>query len=138
MNSIFIDTNVWFSAFYGSLNSQKIITAHATHQIQAVISQQVLAELFRNLKRKHPRAMGAVETFFSQTPPTIVKTPLHVSESISHLVHPLDAPLLQACHHAQITYFVTDNLKHFKIDSIKKALEISILSPSQTIKQFKL
>ena len=51
---IFIDTNVWFSSFYGSENCQKIIKAHKEEKITAIVSDLVIGEIVRNVKKKLP------------------------------------------------------------------------------------
>ncbi|OGV95562.1 hypothetical protein A2W24_06720 [Microgenomates group bacterium RBG_16_45_19] len=130
----FIDTNVWFSAFYCSPNAQRIITAHLHGKIQAVISPQVLTELITNVKLKIPQALSPLENFLNLSPPMIIKNPATIPVPIKSLAHHHDAPLLTACYLAKIPYFITGNTKDFNIRAIKTKLKIDVLTPNQAVK----
>jgi putative PIN family toxin of toxin-antitoxin system len=135
MLRIFIDTNVWFSAFYGSQNAERLIKAHINKKIQAVISQQVLDELVNNMRAKIPSALPHLEKLFAAIPPEITKNPETISLLIKQTVNPKDQSIFQAVLDSKIKFFVTGNLKHFKAEKIRRQTGVKILNPAQTLSQ---
>ena len=129
---VFIDTNVWFSAFYGSENAEKLIKAHIDGKIKAVISRKVLTELTRNIKGKIPQALPNLKKFLEAAPPIVLKDPLKISQNVKKSVNQKDRIIFQSALDAKIPLFVTGNLKDFnaltKVISPKKALGILKLS----------
>ena len=135
MLRIFIDTNVWFSAFYGSQNAEKLIKAHICKKIQAVISQQVLDELVNNIQTKIPSTLPHLEKLFAAIPPEITKNPETISLLVRQTVNPKDQSIFQAVLDSKIKFFVTGNLKHFKTEKIRRQTGVKILNPAQTLSQ---
>lgn len=131
---VFIDTNVWFSAFYGSRNAEKLVKAHIEGKIQAVISRQVLEELVRNVKKKIPPAVGPLEDLMQSSPPKIVKNPQKISEEVKKWVDLKDQKIFQAAVSASVKLFITGNTKHFSIKNLERNLGVKILNPKQAIK----
>lgn len=136
--NVFIDANVWFSAFYGSPNSEKIIKAHVEGKITAVISQMVLTELAQNINRKIPQAFKPLKRFLESAPPIIVANPKIISKNIMNLVETKDQRIFQAAVNSKINLFVTGNIKDFNIPEIYKKLKIRIVSPREAVKYLKL
>ena len=118
--SVFSDTNVLFSAFYGSPNNERILQAHILDKIKLVISQKVLEELVRNVRRKEPHALNIVQKFLHNTPPRIIKNPSSISPGIKKLVHPKDQTIFQAAVNARVKYFVTGNTKDYSVANLQK------------------
>lgn len=135
---VFIDTNVWFSAFYGSPNAEKVVRAHIESNIQAVISKQVLEELISIISRKIPEAITPLKKLLKTTPPIIVKDPQKISALVHNNVDPKDQAIFQAAIEAKVTYFITGNTKHFSISKIKAHTDITILTPKQAVYEFNL
>lgn len=131
---VFIDTNVWFSAFYGSVNSEKLVKAHIRGNIKAVISQQVLTELVNNISTKIPRALPSLQKFLEAAPPEIVGNPSHISSKIKKLVHPKDAVIFASCLETKVKLFVTGNTKDFDITALKRRFNIVVCTPAEAIK----
>jgi len=130
---VFIDTNVWFSAFFGSPNSETLLNAHVDKNIEVVASQEVIRELIRNIKYKFPSAFSSVQDFFKSTPPIIIKDPIKTSPQIESLVHIKDRLIFQSSLDAKIKIFVTGNTKHFDSKEIEKRLKVQILTPKQAV-----
>ncbi|MBU0569318.1 putative toxin-antitoxin system toxin component, PIN family [Patescibacteria group bacterium] len=105
---VFIDSNVWFSAFYGSTNCEKITKAHTEDKIKAVISQNVLQEIVKNFTQKMPKALNPFITSVSVSPPKIIRDPLKIPKYIKSLAHPKDQMILSSAILAKTPYFVTD------------------------------
>ncbi|KKQ42598.1 MAG: hypothetical protein US60_C0015G0009 [Microgenomates group bacterium GW2011_GWC1_37_8] len=135
---IFIDTNIWFSFFYGSNNCEKLINAHAEGKIKAVISKQILEETIKNLKDKIPQAIPVFEKFIKATPPIIIKDPTSVNRLIRDLVSKEDSNIIGSAISAKVKYFVTGNIKDFKRDRLKEKVKIEVLTPKEAIDELKL
>lgn len=136
--NVFIDTNVWFSAFYGSKNAEKLIKAHIEGEISAIISQQVLHELVRNISAKVPRAVKPMEKLFKSAPPKIYKDPQKIDKTLRSLVDSKDQVIFQAAVNSGTKIFVTGNIKDFDVEKIKKLLGVEILTPNQVAGRLKL
>ena len=135
---IFINTNIWFSAFYGSKNAEKLIKAHIKGKIQAVISQQVLEELVRNIEKKIPLATEVLENLMQSAPPEIVKNPQKISAEVKKWVDPKDQKIFQAAVNAKVNLFVTENIKDFSAKDLEKRFNIKTLNPEKSIKKLNL
>ncbi len=135
---VFVDTNIWFSAFYGSDNSEKILRAHIEGKIRAVISQQVLEELVKNIKDKMPQAREVLQRLLESAPPQIVMTPTQISPEIEKWVDAKDKSIFQAAVNARVQLFVTGNIKDFSVKNLKKKFGINIIPPKSAIKKLGL
>lgn len=134
MPRVFLDSNVWFSALYGSANCEKIIRAHIQETITAVISPQVLKESVRNLKEKIPHKLSVFQKLFFSYPPVIVPDPESINADIKDLVDPKDRPILMAAMLSGVDYFITGNIADFQRNKQKKIGNITILTPKEAIK----
>lgn len=135
---IFLDTNVWFSALYGSKNCQKIIDAHTEGKITAVVSHEVLTELLRNLKLKIPLVFASFEQILISSPPEIIIDPQEVSKQMKLLIHQKDQGIFAAAILAEVDYFVTGNIKDFQVDRLEKLTKIKIMTPKEAVETLKL
>jgi len=127
---VFIDTNVWFSAFYGFPDSEKIIKAHAEGKIIAVVSRQVLRELVSNINKKIPKAMAGLKKLMELAPPMVVNNANFVSSLVEKEVHKKDQIIFQSAVNSKAKLFVTGNTKHFKKDKITG---IKIVTPKEVV-----
>jgi|SRR3990172_9820872 len=134
---VFIDTNVWFSAFYGSPNSDRILKAHVTGQIRGVISQKVLHELVENISKKIPPALPSLRAFLEAAPPEILADPEEVPPNIALLAHKKDRLILTAADQGQVKILVTENIKDFKPAGILQQLQIEIITPAELAARLK-
>lgn len=138
MTRIFVDANVWFSAFYGSPHCEKIIKAHLEGKITAVINRQVLSELVTNITRKIPAAVKPLQAFLESSPPQIVISSPKTPVLFKFLAHPKDLPILLSAHQAGVEIFVTGNTKDFKVSLIKQKLGLEVLSPAVAVSKLNL
>lgn len=130
---IFIDTNVWFSAFYSSKNCQILINAHREEKVCAVISELVLKELVRNVKNKIPDHFGDLRELFTNAPPEIVPDPVDIPKKLIKLVSLKDLPIFVSCLQNKVKYFITGNIKDFKVKQLKTLTGIKILTPKEVV-----
>ena len=131
ITSCLIDTNVWFFAFYGSINCQKMIKSHLSGHIKAVITEQILDELIINTQKKLPNKTSLLYSMFKNAPPIILKNPTHIPETIKPLAHSKDIHILAATIQAKIPYLVTGNSKDFKTLQIKQQHQTEIITPKK-------
>lgn len=130
---VFIDTNVWFSAFYRSENPENLLKAHVEGKIVAIASQKVLNELIKNFKNKYPKALKPLKNFLKTYPPVIIVDPNHISHEIVDLVDKKDRKIFQSAINSKAKIFVTGNLKHFKIQEIYTKYKIEVIPPREAV-----
>lgn len=135
---VFIDTNVWFSAFYGSATCSKVIDGHLTGKINAIISQRVLKELIKNIQKKIPAVTPIFQKTFINVPPRVVSDPVEIEEKIKKLVDIKDQKIFCSAWIIKARYFVTGNIKHFQVKKLEKLTDIKILTPKQAMDLFHL
>lgn len=131
---VFLDTNVWFSAFYGSTGCSQIIKKHIESDILAIISEDVLNELVKNIIKKIPQAKTALEKLLKAKPPEIIKSPTEINKTVKRYVDLKDCHIFQAAINSKSEYFVTGNLKDFNTPKLESIYKIKILSPAQFLK----
>lgn len=129
----FIDSNIWFSSFYGSENCQKLTKAHQEGKINAVISARVLDEIVRNVKRKIPHHFVDLQNFLLGTPPEIVTNPKSIPHKFMGLASPEDLPIFVSATQANVDYFVTGNIEDFSVKKLEKITGIKILTPKKAV-----
>lgn len=132
---VFIDSNIWFSAFYGSKNCEKIIQAGRDGKIIHIISQQILKEIVRNLSEKKPDQLENFKNFIVNFPPEIVRDPKKILPDFKKLIAPEDTPLFMAAVLAKVDYFVTGNIKDFNVKKLEKLTGIKILTPAKFVEE---
>jgi len=135
---VFIDSNIWFSAFWGSLNCRKILLSHRDNKIKAVISHQVIEECARNLRSKLPQELSNFTNMISSFPPLLVKDPEKINREVVNLIEKKDQPIFCSAMMAKVKYFVTGNIKDFSVEKLDKLTGIKIVTPKQLVELFKL
>lgn len=135
---VFVDTNVWFSAFLSSKKPLVIIHAHINDHIEGTLSETVLSELVRNVQKKAPQNLTDLEKLLSNTPPTIVPKPATIDQVTEKYVHRKDQVIFQAAVNAKVAYFVTGNLKDFEAAPLKKNYGILVCSPARLVEELHL
>lgn len=135
---VFTDTNIWFSAFYGSENCQKIVKAHVEKKVQVVISSTVIRELAKNIAKKLPSQTISLQTFLIDNPPEIFPDPEILTKKLVNLVSEKDLKIFVSAYKAKVDYFVTGNIKDFNVKKLEKLTGIKILTPKQAVDFLKL
>lgn len=135
---VFIDTNVWFSALYGSKNCQTIIEAHQQRILVAVISARVLDELIKNVEKKLPDQLLKLQTVLVSTPPEIVSNPTDIPEHLLSFVSLKDLPIFASAVQADVSFFITGNIKDFKRNNKNRIGKVTILTPREAVKTLEL
>lgn len=131
---VFLDTNIWFSAFYGSDNCRKIVELHAQKKIEAVVSRLVVRELTQNLGDKYPQGLKLAADFFSEFSPEMTDDCFEIDRKFKNLADVKDLPILLSACSAQVEYFVTGNIKDFAVEKIFGKLKIKVMMPKDFVK----
>ncbi|OGG04486.1 putative toxin-antitoxin system toxin component, PIN family [Candidatus Gottesmanbacteria bacterium RBG_16_37_8] len=135
---VFLDTNIWFSAFWGSENCRKILLAHRDDKIKTIISHQVIEECARNFRSKLPQELSNFTNMLKSSPPLMVKDPELIEEKVINLIQKKDQPIFCSAMMAKVKYFVTGNIKDFSVNKLEVLTGIKIVTTSQLVKGLKL
>ncbi len=131
-SNFFIDSNVWFSVFYSKGNCYKLIKKLLEHNKEIVVSKLVIEETFRNIYKKVPQALPALNNFFCSAPITILENPEKKQlNSNLKLADKKDLPIILSAINYNCDYLVTRNVKDFNLKNIKN--KIKILTPQQAL-----
>ena len=128
---VFIDSNVWFSAFHSPKSTcSQLIEKLLKKKFEVVVSQQILEEIVRNIRAKLPQILPLVEQFFLNYPTTILKNPAKEEiKKFQILADKKDAFLIASAGLYHCQYFITGNVKDFKILPIKQKYHLMVLKP---------
>ena len=131
---VFVDSNVWFSAFYKKGVASRLLEKLANKKYEVVISQLVLEEVAINIKKKLPSILPLVHNFFQQYPTVVIKNlSLKALKKHASLADKKDLPILTSALNYKCGYFVTGNIKDFEIGKIKKKCGLKILNPRKML-----
>ena len=137
MKKCFIDTNVWFSAFYGSRNCETILKMHINDKIEAVMSQTVLGELVHNIEKKVPQALKPLSMLLENTPPMIVVDQVSSQAEFAKYAHAKDSLILASALLSKCEYLITGNVKDFSADDIQNEFGLLVVTPGVFLKEAK-
>ncbi|OGO40326.1 MAG: hypothetical protein A2147_01705 [Chloroflexi bacterium RBG_16_57_8] len=134
---VFLDSNVVFSAVYSPYGPPGIILLHlASGDIVGVVSQMVLAEVVRAVRKKNPGILPVLRTLLVDAPIEVVADP--PIKSVGRWrggLSPMDAIIVEAAVAAKPDYFVTGD-HHFLDDtSIAKDSGLRIVTPADYLKR---
>lgn len=135
---VFLDSNIFFSAFYGSVNCERLIKAHQKGEIIATISQQVIEESTINIREKIPQMLTSFERLLINNLPELVVDPKIIPSKITQFVDVKDQPIFASAMLAKVDYFVTGNIKDFKVKELEKDTGIKILTSKQLVERLNL
>ena len=132
---VFIDTNIWFSAFYKTGTCSQLITKLREKEITIAISELVLAEIINTFQKKLPQALSLVSEYLQFLKVLIFRNPeKHKMLMYSKLVDKNDLPILVSAIENKCQYLITGNLKDFTIKKIKKVTNLKVVSPVEMMK----
>ncbi|MEK7079192.1 MAG: PIN domain-containing protein [Patescibacteria group bacterium] len=128
---VFIDTNVWFSAFWNEGTCAQLLQVLRTSPYELVLSQLVLEELMRNSKKKMPNLLPFIIDYLDTTKPTVLKNPQREEARLYiGLARLDDLSILVSAIQYHCRYFITGNIKDFQVESIKKKTKLNIMTPA--------
>ena len=134
--SVFIDSNVWFSAFYKSGSCSTIHQEVNSMGWRVFISELVLEEVIKNIQLKIPKALSFFIKYLKENKITVCKNPPdRLLIEYRYLAKFEDLPIIISAIKTKCDYFITGNIKDFDLNLIKKISRIKILNPSNFLKQ---
>ncbi len=113
---VFLDTSALFAGIWSSTGaSRMILRLGEAEVIRPIVSQRVLHEIERALRRKAPDLLGVLALFLDRSSIEIVPAPPEktVAKVIQVVLHPGDAEVLSAAIESGVDYFVTLDRVHF-------------------------
>ena|SRR3990167_739639 len=136
---VFIDSNIWFSAFYKKGVCSELLSYLHKTSWEMVICELVLEEIVRNIKEKIPQALALVIEYFNSVKPTVAKNPLKYEiPAYKGLASIHDLPILISAIDYKCAYFITGNTKDFRSSRIKERFGLQIMAPSDFKKLLKI
>lgn len=133
---VFIDSNVWFSAFYKEGTCSKLLKDIRFLDWKIFISELVLEEVIRNIQLKIPKALSFFVKYIKENKVVVLKNPLSVLLTrYKKLAKFEDLPIIISAIESRCNYFITGNIKDFNPLFIKKVSRIKILMPAEFLKQ---
>lgn len=137
MSSVFIDSNVWFSAFYRKGICSKLIEKSISLGCKVCISELVLEEVIKNIQLKIPSALPFFIDYLKENKITVLKNP-SITKLFQYkgLAEKHDLPILVSAIEYKCDYFITGNLSDFDLKKIKIKSKIIIMSPREYKERF--
>ena len=132
----FLDSNVILSELYSSKGAPGIILERfIAGRLRVVISQQVLEETVRTVKKKLPEALPALKRLLVSTPPEVREDPVLAEVARwSKVIHAEDAAILAAAVAAEPDYLVTGDRHFFENPGIAETSGLHIVTPAEFLK----
>lgn len=131
---VFIDSNIWFSAFYKEGVCARIFRKIARSGWKIIISEIILEEIIRNIKLKIPKTLPFVLEYIKTINPIVLKNPsVSLLDTYKELAEKHDLPILISAIEYKCDYFLTGNLKDFNTQKIKKKSKIILISPKKFV-----
>lgn len=135
-SSVFIDSNVWFSAFYKEGSCSKLLRNIKSVGWKMFISELVLEEVIKNIQLKIPDALSFFVDYLKENKIVVLKNPtLRLLTQYKKLAKFEDLPIIISAFESKCNYFITGNIKDFNIVLINKIFKIKILTPAEFLKQ---
>lgn len=133
--SVFIDSNVWFSAFYKEGFCSRLLKIVESPEYEVHISELVLEEIIKNIQLKIPKALPYFIDYLKKHKIVVLKNPEpKLLEKYIKLAHYEDLPIIISAFESDCNYFITGNIKDFNLNLINKISKIKILTPSEFLK----
>lgn len=135
-SSVFIDSNVWFSAFYKEGSCSKLLENIKSLGWKVFVSELILEEVIRNIQLKTPNALSPFVNYLKENKIVVLKNPSSkLLTQYKKLAKFEDLPIIISAFESKCDYFITGNMKDFNLTSINKISKIKILTPTEFLKQ---
>ncbi len=135
---LFFDSSALIAGIVSAQGAARVLLLLAEDEkILITVSEQVIAEVERNIARKAPKALQFAREVILQSKIRIVRDPKaeevqNCQDWISHLA---DVPILVAAAHANVDFLVTLNTKHFIDDpEVSRRSGLRIGTPGDALK----
>lgn len=132
-----VDSNVIYSGIVFKGEPSKVLKAISKRNLQLIVSEDQLEELYRLFKRKSPQHLYLLEAYIALQRTKIISTKKYSNEikvALKLSRDKKDAPLLACALFVKPEYFVTGD-KDFHTKEIKE--KINIMTPNQFLETIK-
>lgn len=137
MSSVFIDSNVWFSAFYRKGIYSKLIEKSISLGWKVCISELVLEEAIRNIQLKTPHVLLFFTSYLKANKIIVLKNPsITILLQYKGLAEKHDLPILVSAIEYKCNYFITGNVGDVNLKKIEYKSKIIIMSPREYKEKF--
>jgi len=135
---VFLDTNVLVSALYSADGPPAaILRLHVDERITIVVSQLVVEELIRAIRRKFPDALPPLREFLLTTPPEVVPDPSGDEiQRFAPAVNRSDAPVLAAAVNADADYLVSGDVAFLR-EARRLENSVALVTPREFLGRLK-
>lgn len=116
---IFLDSSALMAGLVSSQGAARVLLLLAEDEkIMLLVSEQVIAEVERNIARKMPRALPLAREMILRANVNILRDPRpeEVQARINWISHAADVPILVAAAAANVDFLATLNKRHFLDD----------------------
>lgn len=130
---VFLDTSALFAGIWSAEGgSRMILKLGEAEVIRPIVSQQVLHEIERALRRKAPEMLGVLALFLDRSGIEIVPAPTErtVGKVTQIIFHLGDAEVLSAAIESETDYFVTlDRARFLDNPDVQKEVSFPLGTP---------
>ena len=116
---VFLDSSAVIAGIISSAGAARVLLVMSENgQIEAFISEQVIAESERSIARKVPDALPELRQTLKDASLKVVSNPTQeeIKENLYLIADSDDVPILLAAMKAHVEYLATHNRKHFLDD----------------------
>ena len=113
---IFLDSSALIAGIISSQGADRaLLLLGEDEKLSLTVSEQVIAEIERNLARKAPQALPFAREMILRANLHIVRDPpaVEVRQHRDWISHPADVPILVAAVRARVDFLCTLNTRHF-------------------------
>ena len=136
MTRVFVDTSVFFAAFYSTTGAAHDLLQLAVRgKVELVLSSTVLEEVARNLQAKAPQRSVLFEVLMRTLEPEIAPDPSRDELlAVAEYVALKDAPIVAAALAADVDYLVTYDRKHLlDPEEVSEKSGLRIVTPNVVV-----
>jgi predicted nucleic acid-binding protein len=134
---VFLDSSAVIAGIISSSGAARVLLVMSENgQIEAFISEQVIAESERTLARKVPHALPELRQTLKDADLKVVHNPTQedIKKNLYLIADPDDVPILLAAMKAHVDYLATHNRKHFLDDpKVSEKAGIKIGTPGDVL-----
>lgn len=133
---IFIDSSVLFAAAISPHSSARdLMMKSLREELKIVISDLVLAETQRNLTKKAPQALPALQLFLEMLNPEIVSPSKTLVARVAKIVELKDAPIVAGAIISRSEYLVSWDQHHLLAHKgkIEAAFQVKVVTPNELV-----
>lgn len=135
---VFLDSNVLIAGLASTRGaSATVLRLIESKVVEAYISNQIVMESERNIKKKLPEFLPFFYYTLSYLPLTVLLDSKNINKRLSkHFPKESDQLIFETVQKLKSEYFLTLNRKHFHQDMIKKIANFKIKTPAQFLDEW--